>query len=318
MRKFEKAINSRIFYETVFSDFKDNLKSIDPISIKTAAEFYEKLIVIFDENDDVVLEEHQDAQFNRALIDKIFNAQNFTQISANEIFSRCSKSIRTNYSICRDIPLYIFDFSFSKNAKFICSIFSSFNIRFSKLNCSLKEQYDFETELFKNTYENSSGLCSDLGSCVLALFNSDKKTKTTVVHELYHYLQLTLKKERSSIERSKFNNIKELQLSVDDLEYLFDSYEFETHIKVDLCNQLDEMYWKFYNDVSKAEFIRHFIAKIKENPKNTVSLFFNKLENMKNDDTTALRLFAACFLVEDKQYLLDAMTWLKASFNALS
>jgi hypothetical protein len=36
---------------------------------------------------------------------------------------------------------------------------------------------------------------------------------------------------------------------------------------------------------------------------------------MKNDDTTSLRLFAACFIIDDKLYLLKAIKWLKDSFK---
>lgn len=320
MKEFEKAyrkvMNTRMFYEHAFSDYKNHPIPIDYISIKTADEFYKKIIIIDDDNDNIIFEAHNDAAFNKALINKIFNASSFTQIRPNDVFSRCSDSIKSNYKIQRNIPIYVFDFSFQNNSNFICSIFASFKIEFSKKDGTLKEIYENEAKIFSKRYGDHSGLCADAGTCVLALFNSDKKTETTVVHELYHYLQIILKKEKHELEKSKFEDIRELQFNVDDLEYLFDDYEFETHIKVNLVDQLEEMYWKFYKqDISKQEFIEQFISFVRKDPFNVVNAFFDKLIDMKHNDTTQLRMFAACFKIKDKQYLLDAIIWLREAFK---
>ena len=96
---------------------------------------------------------------------------------------------------------------------------------------------------------------------------------------------------------------------------MFDKWEFETHIKVDLINQLDEMYWNFYKNISKAKFIENFINIVEKNPLNVVSNFISLLLKMKNDDTTSLRLFAACYIINDKEYLLRAIKWLKEHFK---
>lgn len=104
-------------------------------------------------------------------------------------------------------------------------------------------------------------------------------------------------------------------LSIEDQKYLFDRWEFETHIKVDLINQLDEMYWNFYKNMSKAEFIEKFINAVKKNPLNVVSNFISLLLKMKNNDTTSLRLFAGCYIINDKEYLLRAIKWLKEYFK---
>lgn len=306
-KAYRKSLTANMFYEQT-----EHGRKIGKTSLTTADEFYENLIHIHNDDDaKLIFESHHDAQFNKSLINKIFNAQNYTQIDADDVFRRCSSSIKSNYVICRNLPIYIFDFSFSKNPQMINTIFSHFNLEFSLKEGTLKEKYDYETNRFIEECGNDSGECIDLENCALLLFNSDKKIETTVVHELYHYLQMILKKERHELE-----DIKKLQLNIDNLEYLFDDYEFETHIKVNLVNQLEEMYWKFYkNDMTKNKFIDKFISKVQSDPLNVVQMFFNKLIDMKNNDSLQLRLFAACFEIRNKQYLLDAIKWLKETFR---
>ena len=318
MRKFDNVyseITSRSFYENIRT-LNHNYRIIKESKSKSAKDFYNSLIVINSENNELIFESHEDAQFSKALLNKLYNADDFTQIQANEVFNRCSNSIKSKYKIKRNIPMYIFNFSFSKNSKMISTIFHSFKIPFTKQDGTLQEKYDYESNFFKNTYKNTGGLCSDQGEYILIIFNKDKINETIINHEIYHYLQFILEKsETNEIKKSKFNEIKELQLSIEDQEYLFDKWEFETHIKVDLINQLDEMYWNFYKNISKTEFIEKFINVVEKNPLNVVSNFISLLLKMKNNDTTSLRLFAACYIINDKEYLLRAIKWLKEHFK---
>ena len=314
MSKFDNVyseMTSRLFYENIRT-LNHNYRIITESKSKSAEDFYNSLIVINSENNELIFESHEDAQFSKALLNKLYNANDFTQIQANEVFSRCSNSIKSKYRIKRNIPMYIFNFSFSKNSKMISTIFHSFKIQFTKQDGTLQEKYDYESNFFKNTYKNTGGLCSDQGEYILIIFNKDKINETIINNEIYHYLQFILEKyETNEIEKSKFNEIKELQLSIEDQEYLFDRWEFETHIKVDLINQLDEMYWNFYKNISKTEFIEKFINAVEKKPLNVVSNFISLLLKMKNNDMTSLRLFAACYIINDKEYLLRAIKWLK-------
>ena len=318
MNKFGNVYNeitSRLFYESIHT-LDHNYRIITESKSKSAKDFYNSLIVINSENNELIFESHEDAQFSKALLNKLYNANDFTQIQANEVFNRCSKSIKSKYRIKRNIPMYVFNFSFSKNSKMISTIFHTFKIPFTLQDGILKEKYDYESNFFKNVYKNAGGLCSDQGEYILIIFNKDKINETIINHEIYHYLQFILEKSKTTeIKDSKFNEIKELQLSIEDQEYLFDKWEFETHIKVDLINQLDEMYWNFYRNISKVEFIEKFINVVEKNPLNVVSNFISLLLKMKNDDTTSLRLFAACFIINDKEYLLRAIKWLKEHFK---
>jgi hypothetical protein len=317
MSKFDNVyskITSRLFYENIHT-LDHNYRIITESKSKSAKDFYNSLIVVNSENIELIFESHKDVQFSKALLNKLYNANDFTQIQANEVFNRCSNSIKSKYRIKRNIPMYIFNFSFSKNSKMISTIFHTFKIPFTLQNGALKEKYDYESNFFKNAYKNARGLCSDQGEYILIIFNKDKINETIINHEIYHYLQLILEKsETINIENSKFNEIKELQLSIEDQEYLFDKWEFETHIKVDLISQLDEMYWNFYKNISKVEFIEKFINAVEKNPLNVVSNFISLLLKMKNTDTTSLRLFAACYIIKDKEYLLRAINWLKECF----
>jgi hypothetical protein len=318
MGKFDKVYDekiARLFYESIRT-LDHNYRIITESKSKSAKDFYDSLIVINAENDKLIFESHEDAQFSKALLNKLYTANDFTQIQANEVFDRCSNSIKSKYIIKRNIPMYVFNFSFSKNSKMISTIFHAFKIPFTKQDGALKEKYDYESELFKNAYKNAGGLCSDQGEYVLIIFNKDKINETIINHEIYHYLQFILEKsETTEIKNSTFNEIKELHLSIEDQEYLFDKWEFETHIKVDLINQLDEMYWNFYKNISKVKFIEKFINAVEKNPLNVVSNFIPLLLKMKNDDTASLRLFAACYIINDKEYLLRAIKWLKEHFH---
>lgn len=316
--KFDEVYNqmvARNFYENT-KTLSHNYKVITESKSKSAKDFYNSLIEINDKFEKLIIESHDDAQFSKSLINKIYNASDFTQIQAGEVFQRCSKHIKTNYEIKRNIPMYIFNFSFSNNSKMISTIFTSFKIPFSLINGTLKEKYEYESNLFKNAYQNVGGLFSDQDEYALIILNKDKVNENVVNHEVFHYLQIILEKSEvfNNYDR-KFNEIKELQLSGDDQEYLFDKWEFETHIKVNLINQLDEMYWKFYQKISKIEFIDKFIKAVEKDPKNVVQTFLQLLIKMKNNDTTCLRLFAACYLINDKDYLLKAIKWLKEEYK---
>lgn len=106
-KKYNEILNSRLFYESIKTN-THNYKSIINVYTKTAKEFYNNIIIINDNTNNLILEEHIDLKFNRALINKIFQCNDFTQISANDIFNRCSNSIKSNYTIQKDIPVYIF------------------------------------------------------------------------------------------------------------------------------------------------------------------------------------------------------------------
>lgn len=118
--KIKLDINARLFYENIHT-LDHNYRIITESKSKSAKDFYNSLIVINCENEDdeLIFESHEDAQFSKALLNKLYNANDFTQIQANEVFDRCSNSIKSKYRIKRNIPMYIFNFSFSKNSKMI-------------------------------------------------------------------------------------------------------------------------------------------------------------------------------------------------------
>jgi hypothetical protein len=318
MKKFDETF-TRIFYEQI-NRRKVKVKNT---LIKSAEDFYKNSIKIINnvliESDETNIKKSK-AKFDKSILNKIFNAQNFTQISANEVFRHSSKYVQENFEIQLDIPLYIFNFSFSKNSKFINTIFQTFSIPFSLKAGTLAEKYQFESNLFKHENEGVNGIIANMGECVLMLLNSDNYNELTIKHELFHYLQIILiESDETNQIKEKFKSIPELQLTVDDLNYLFDEYEFETHIRVELVAFLNELYWKkFSKKMNKQQFLTQFIKRVEKKPKQVISEFFKDIQEtrIKNIDRyTALRLFAACYLIEDSLYLLNAINWLETEFN---
>ena len=301
LEKFNKAcddllsnieMNGRLFYESTNGSInKSNFSKISYINISTAEEFYEKAIPIKD--DKIINEAHDDANFSSRLINKIFNSQNFDKLENFEIYKKNLKDIK-------QIPIYIFKFDFS-NPDEIINIFNSFHIEFSLKNGSLDEKINHEKEKFKSLYQTCNGIFIGLGSCAFLMFNINNFSKSTIQHEMIHYIQYTSNKDDNEIEFNENVDIPELQLNNEQLKYLFNYKEFEAHIKVDLINQLTELYYKKYkNKFDKKQFCINFIRTVQKDPENAPIKFAIILSNLKNNDNTALRLFAACYTIKNK------------------
>ena len=86
-------MTSRLFYENIRT-LNHNYRIIKESKSKSAKDFYNSLIVINSENNELIFEFHEDAKFSKALLNKLYNANDFTQIQANEVFNRCSNSIK--------------------------------------------------------------------------------------------------------------------------------------------------------------------------------------------------------------------------------
>jgi hypothetical protein len=99
MNKFKNVyseITSRLFYENTRT-LEHNYRLVPESKSKSAKDFYDSLIVINCENSELIFESHEDAQFSKALLNRLYNATDFTQIQANEVFNRCSNSIKSKY-----------------------------------------------------------------------------------------------------------------------------------------------------------------------------------------------------------------------------
>ena len=97
---------------------------------------------------------------------------------------------------------------------------------------------------------------------------------------------------------SKFdkNKIKNLQLSDNELAYLFAPQEFFTHIDIDLQHQCKAIHKKYFNNISYKNFIDKLIDEIKTNRDRFI--FSNigvKFVTIFSFDTSAIRLFVATF-----------------------
>lgn len=293
-------MTGRLFYESTAG----SMSKIDIINISTAKEFYDVSIRIID---NVIEEAHKDVNFSNTIINKIYTARNFDKFEYFQIYQNSKECINK-------VPIYVFKFDFS-NPKEIVNIFSSFNIKFSLENGTLKEKYDNEIEIFKSYYQECNGLFSYVGTCAFLMLNITNYTKSTIQHELYHYVQHTSNIMLDLVFDEDID-IYPLQLTNVQLRYLFNPKEFEAHIKVDLINQLEELYYKRYkNKFDKHQFCINFINAIRNNPEGAADLFAVYLSMLKNSDNTALRLFAACFIIKNKEFLNNAIKWLQDRFN---
>ena len=73
MSKFDNVyseITSRIFYENIRT-LNHNYRIITESKSKSAEDFYNSLIVINSENNELIFESYEDAQFSKALLNKL-------------------------------------------------------------------------------------------------------------------------------------------------------------------------------------------------------------------------------------------------------
>lgn len=295
-------MDGRLFYESTESTMHSpNFSKIAYINISTAEQFYQNTIKI----NDMLLEVHTDIQKYSALSNKIMNANNFKKLQPIELYKQ--------FKI--QLPIYIFKFDFA-NPTEIINIFHSFDIKFSLKQGTLKEKHDFEIQAFKQLYKECTGLFTNCGTCTFMFFNINSYTKTTVQHELMHYIQY-ISSDNEDLLFDENITLDELCFdSIDKMEYIFDKKQFEAHIKVDLVNQLEQLYYiKYKNKLTKSQFCTNFINFIREQKSAALDKFIPILQKLKNNDTTSLRIFIACFLIKNKKYLNRAIQWLQEAFN---
>lgn len=328
----EMTNDSRIFYESILRKH-----TINEIENK---KFYEHLIKINDDkklkinlfeeynivskNGFLIFESHDDAKLNKKLINLIYQTNNFEQIKLSDIFSCLSNKFKhdNDLNIDQNFPIYIFKFDFL-NPTPILHIFKSFKIPYSSSNESINDQLIIEKNKFKKYVGNSNGLYFNGGNCFLLFLNINKEnhfSENTINHEIYHLIQdvFNLHINVKDLFDINENSLKHLQLDKKDLEYLYQKDEFETHIKVNLINQLNEIYWKFYRNISRNLFIEKFLYQcdcgINVLFENEFSSKIMKKE-IKNSDSTSIRLFLSTFLIKDDTWNQLAVKWLRESFN---
>ena len=324
--------NTRIFYESInkkdivvkevlFKNFYQHLVKIKDDTYDYSV-IFEQFNIISNLSD-IIFESHFDAELNKKLINLINHTNNFQQIKLSTIFDHISNKLKVKYNLKlnQDMPVYIFKFDFS-NPQIIFKIFCSFNISYQSQNLPAIQAKQIEKETFKKYAGESAGLYYNAGNCLFIFLNTNKDfyyTESTINHQIYHLLQDIFNIHIDLTDKTDFKEIKSLQLNQQQLKYLYKRDQFENHIKVELINQLEEVYWKFYkNKISKAGFITTFIYQCEVNPhtiyENEIidKILFNDL---KNKDLTAIRLFLSTFLISDKSWNKLAIKWLKEKFN---
>lgn len=326
-------IDSRIFYESLLR--KNIIHKLLNVN------FYKKLIKfkndninynilyeqynVINNNNNIIFESHPDSKLNKKIINLIYKTNNFEQIQLSDIFNCISKKLKIKYNLTltNNLPIYIFKFDF-QNPIDILFIFKTFKIPYKSNKLPVNEQYIVEQQVFKNYVGDSTGLYFNGGNALLLFFNindNNQFNQSTINHEIYHLLQdiFNIKIDLTDIGLSIDDNIyKYLQLTEQDIKYLYQPNEFETHIKIDLVDQLEEIYWKFYKTNSKKLFIKKFILQCYNSPLDIYNneiinkIIFNKV---KHKDLTSIRLFLSTFLLSNKKWNDLACKWLNETFN---
>jgi len=331
MKEFDNAykkvlsnIDSRVFYEYVTG--KD---VVEEVSIKdfysNVVKFYiddEKYSIIFDEYD-IVEESHEDTTLQKRLYSLMFDAKDESQIHFSDVFSCISNKLKSEYSLemTDDFPIYVFKFDFKKPS-YIYRLFKSFGVKCksSKMKMSLSDRIAFENELFKEEVGDACGLYFNGGNAKFLFLNENEQrrySESIINHEVFHMIQ-DMFGIHISLKKRRLEEIPELGLSKKDLMYLYKPDEFEVHMKIDLIDQLEEAYWKFFKKETKRAFIEKFIYQTRCSPTNIYENEVNEkiiFNEMKHSDLTPIRLFYSTFIIKDKSWNKLAIEWLRESFK---
>lgn len=321
MNKFNQ-LYSRIFYEQVLRKLPVNeIQNKDFYSNLIKINSYHQNFNFLYEQFNILNESHEDSKLDKKLINLINKIDNFEQISLQDIYDNISFKLKSKYNlkIKENIPIYVFKFDF-QNPTIIFKIFQMFKIHYQSedMDLNIKQKQQHEINLFKKYVGNSLGLYFHGNKEIMLFLNIQKYNENTINHQIYHLIQDVFNIHINIEDLKEYQQIKQLQLTKQNLKYLYKKDQFQTHIKVDLINQLEQIYWKFYKDISRNAFISIFIYQSKSNP---LSLYTNEIiskiiyEDIKNKDTTSLRLFLSSFLMNDKKWNNLAIKWLKEQFK---
>ena len=242
-------------------------------------------IWIYD-NQSVILTE--DKQIFSLIAKNIFNAKNGIVFAAKHILENIP-NFDINGIEYANIPIVKYAISFNS--------IEPIKIILSKHKKDIPQQYrNFVINTF-NANNKANGLFLASYTMCIIILNKEKSDILTVQHELYHYCQfLSGLNMIDPISKFDKNKIKNLQLSDNELAYLFAPQEFFTHIDIDLQHQCKAIHKKYFNNISYKNFIDKLIDEIKTNRDRFI--FSNigvKFVTIFSFDTSAIRLFVATF-----------------------
>lgn len=320
MSKFDLTL--RKIYQNILTSTHQKIL-INEAKIKNIDEIYKNIIpikyanqnflkIFKQETNDEIFKEFgiiiQDLiSYNLSIINKIYAANNFDQITPIELLNSTNNYFKYIYGnkIINNLPIYICKFNFSY-PKFWLNILDEFSINYEKN----------QQEHFKLNFKNNDGLTVPIGNAIILCLNTNINIQTnTIFHQLFHCLQLimNLKINLNIIDLNNYlNGIFQLGLSQQNIQYLLNPKQFQTYIQIDFNNILEAIYTEFYTnktDINTFKF--NVLNDLKNNINNIfLSMFYKKFLQSKiiqNKDNTAIKCFALCLYLDDKSYLKEAL-----------
>ncbi len=173
-------------------------------------------------------------------------------------------------------------------------------------------------EEFKNNCRDLDGFLNIncFNSMIICAINSNcRNTYETIYHELSHFIQkicniritssAVLNKEENN-SNNRFNKLKNLGISYNDLKYYFSEKEYSTHVD-ELIDGLWKTYLKFYKD--EFSNILFFLAMIRNEIKGerdfSKSMLLKHYAEANNNDISPLTMFVAAFNLNHKYQKID-------------
>ena len=317
----QKFINSylRIFYENVIGETKYQNQKIGIISLK---DFFKNIIIVKDnlinESNNNIILETKNVDYGNEILNLINNAIFGQQIKKSDILVSLNKNWTffekyKNSNSANRIPILVYKFDFSTN--------ECINM-FRHLNEDDVNKIGEET-LINSFHENiestTHGFINNLGNCIIMCFNKPIYTFITIQHELTHYFQEILNVNLFKSIKNNFNfiDIPELNLTKQQFKklfnYAFSKNEFPAHLYVNIIDDLNFIYEKFYSNISRKEFINTFINDLLKFKKNIFKSKIGKKFYIYINDKSSITILALS--AEFKFHLKTVLKALRSEFN---
>ena len=297
-----KHIYLKMIYESI-GFLKFNMESYHNF-LKNSIKFKNRKVIVKDKNLLIDIPE----EFINYCIDHKESLINFNTIKT---LMKSSKHYQNIKNIISSDKLYFSIFDFDNDNEI-----TEFHLKLFK-NLSSDDLSTINEE-FKNNCRNLDGFlnmnCFD--SIVICVINSNCRNKyETIYHELSHFIQKicniritssTIFNKEENNSNNRFNKLKNLGISYEDLKYYFSEKEYSTHVD-ELINGLWKTYLKFYkNEFSNILFFLVMVRNEIKNEKDfSKSILLKHYAEANNNDISPLTMFVAAFYLNHKYQKID-------------
>lgn len=269
-------IKKSLYSPKIKNEFKKAFKNIHWINDN------ENINFLYLENA-VINESPGSIEYPGTLCDKIFNIENYKNLSNDEVLSYIDKDWKYFNELKEHgklIKIFKFDFS---NEDDIRQKFHMLNLDGNTLN-------EFVNENLKN--QDSNGSFMPLGfDMVIFTFNTKKYSKKTILHEFTHYLQYLLNVEKINVkENIDVKKMNFLNLSKNNVDIIINILKNEDEIIPyinEFCEDIMNVYKEYYqNKTDELRFGNNIF----------IEFFINTLLNSDNvNEEKLFKMYKKCF-----------------------